>query len=143
MPFSYSLDLRQKVVTAIDNGMGKTEASRVFQLSRNTIDLWLKRRDQEGTLETKVRNPKRSTTKIRDLDTFQAFVTAHNDWSQKQMGDALGVSASCVGRALKKLGYSKQPTNAPSSPPSRGHKSTWQPSTQPITLEPIPDHNKR
>ncbi|NEO67632.1 MAG: hypothetical protein F6J98_47715 [Moorea sp. SIO4G2] len=29
---------------AIDDGMGKTEASHLFKISRNTIDLWLKKR---------------------------------------------------------------------------------------------------
>jgi transposase len=40
----YSYDLRQKVIPAIElDGMKKSEASQVFQSSRNTIDLWLKR----------------------------------------------------------------------------------------------------
>ncbi len=42
MAAPYSYDLRQKVIQAIDNSMRKSEASRVFALSRNTIDLWLK-----------------------------------------------------------------------------------------------------
>lgn len=74
--------------------MGQTEASRVFQMSQNTIDLWLKRRERENTLAPEVRHP--------DRDEFQDFVDAHRDWSQEQMGQELGVSASCVGRAMAK-----------------------------------------
>ena len=48
MPFSYSADLRQKVLNAIDNGMRPSEASRVFQLSRNTINLWRRQFEQKG-----------------------------------------------------------------------------------------------
>lgn len=40
MPTPYSYDLRTKVLQAIDEGMTKTQASRIFKLSRNTIDLW-------------------------------------------------------------------------------------------------------
>ena len=108
MPAPYSLDLRHKVINAIDDGMGKTEASRVFRMSRNTIDLWLKRRARENTLAPKVRQPNRSQAKIQDLDEFRDFVDAHPDWSQERMGRELGVSASCVGRALKKIGYSRK-----------------------------------
>jgi len=36
-----SYDLRQKVIQAIElDGMKKSEAAQVFQISRNTIDLW-------------------------------------------------------------------------------------------------------
>ncbi len=42
MPKPYSYDLRQKVIQAIElNGMSKTEVGQVFQISRNTINLWL------------------------------------------------------------------------------------------------------
>jgi len=116
MPAPYSIDLRCKVISAIDNGMGKTEASRVFQMSRNTIDLWLKRRERENTLAPKVRQPHRSQAKIQDGDEFRDFVDAHADWSQEQMGRELGVSASCVGRALKKIGYTRT---------KQHHRSVW------------------
>jgi transposase len=37
----YSYDLPQKVIQAIElDGMNKSEAAQVFQISRNTIDLW-------------------------------------------------------------------------------------------------------
>ena len=43
----YSYDLRRKVIEAIDGGMGKTqEASKIFKISRNTINLWLHKRQE-------------------------------------------------------------------------------------------------
>lgn len=49
MPAPYSYDLRQKVIDAIElDGMPKTEASQVFHVSRNTINLWLQRKAQTG-----------------------------------------------------------------------------------------------
>lgn len=45
----YSYDLRQKVIQALElDGMKKSEVAQVFQISRNTIDLWLKRRSETG-----------------------------------------------------------------------------------------------
>jgi transposase len=41
MPKPYSYDLRQKVIQAIEfDGLKKSEASQIFNISRNTIDLW-------------------------------------------------------------------------------------------------------
>jgi transposase len=45
MPKPYSYDLRQKVIQAIElDGLKKSEASQLFNISRNTIDLWLKQK---------------------------------------------------------------------------------------------------
>ena len=54
MPTPYSYDLRAKVLQTIDEGRSKTQASRVFKLSRNTIKLWLKRREKTGDYQAKV-----------------------------------------------------------------------------------------
>lgn len=41
MARAYSYDLRQKVIQAIKlDGWKKSEAAEMFQISRNTIDLW-------------------------------------------------------------------------------------------------------
>ena len=48
MPAPYSYDLRRKVIEAIDAGMGKSQASRIFKISRNTINLWLQKREETG-----------------------------------------------------------------------------------------------
>jgi transposase len=48
----YSYDLRQKVIQAIKlDGLNKSEASQLFNISRNTIDLWLKRFSETGFLQ--------------------------------------------------------------------------------------------
>ncbi|WP_267876600.1 IS630 transposase-related protein [Moorena producens] len=38
----YSYDLRTKVMRAIDDGMGKNQASRLFKITKNTLILWSK-----------------------------------------------------------------------------------------------------
>jgi hypothetical protein len=53
MPASYSYDLRVKVIEAIDGGMGKTQVSKIFNISRNTINLWLNQRKKTGDYRAK------------------------------------------------------------------------------------------
>jgi transposase len=50
MPGPYSDDLRLKALACVDRGVPKSQVSRLFNLSRNTLDLWLKRRAQTGGL---------------------------------------------------------------------------------------------
>ena len=39
----YSYDLRQKVIQAIElDGLKKSQVSKLFNISRNTIDLWFR-----------------------------------------------------------------------------------------------------
>jgi transposase-like protein len=65
MAKAYSYDLRQKVIKAIQlDGMKKTEAAQVFQLSRNTIDLWLKRQRETGDYQAKSTRPHRTGEKL-------------------------------------------------------------------------------
>ena len=40
---TYSLDLRQRVVSFVEGGGSKSEASRVFGVGRNTVYSWLRR----------------------------------------------------------------------------------------------------
>ena len=48
MAAPYSYDLRRIVIETIEKGMRKSEANLFFNLSRNTIALWLKRRETNG-----------------------------------------------------------------------------------------------
>ena len=42
---TYSLDLREKVISFISDGGSKSEAMRIFQLSRDTIYRWINAED--------------------------------------------------------------------------------------------------
>jgi transposase len=47
---AYSQDLRERVLGAIDAGMSKMKAHRLYRVSRSTIDDWLLLREQTGAL---------------------------------------------------------------------------------------------
>ena len=111
MPAPYSYDLRKKVIQAIEeDGMGKTEASRVFNLSRNTIDLWLRRKEETGDYQAKPNQPPGSNHRIKDWEEFKAFAQKHGDKTQAQMAELWDgeMSQRTISRALKKIGFTRK-----------------------------------
>jgi transposase len=107
----YSLDLRQKVIDAIElDGLKKSEASVLFQISRNTIDLWLKRRAATGCLEPTVGVVSTAQGKIQDWEAFRAFAEQHRSKTQAEMAElwSCDVSRRTISRALKKIGFTRK-----------------------------------
>jgi len=82
----YSYDLRQKVIEAITlDGLKKSEASRLFNISRNTIDLWLKRLDETGDFQALPNKPPGNNHKILDWAKFEDFAHANGEKTQEEM----------------------------------------------------------
>ena len=48
MPAPYSYDLRTKAIEAVQRGERKSAVCRMLKISRNTLDLWLKREKETG-----------------------------------------------------------------------------------------------
>lgn len=98
------------MIEAIDKGMKKSEASRVFNLSRNTIDLWLKRKETRGEFRAKQGYQKGSRHQITDRDKFRAFVKENGGLTQAEMAQAWGggISRYTIGRGLKKMGMTRK-----------------------------------
>ena len=109
MPAPYSEDLRQKVIAAVDRGERKTDVSRMFNISRNTLDLWLARQAETGSCRAKatVRKPK---TKISDWERFREFVKQYGDKTQIEIAKLWGegVTQQNISDAMKKVGVSRK-----------------------------------
>jgi transposase len=110
MPAPYSLDLRQKVIAAVERGMTIAEAARVFDVSRNTIYQWRKRQSATGDLKAGSGYQHGWGHKIKDLEQFRDFVLANGEKTQAEMAQAwpLKLSNSTVSRALKKIGFTRK-----------------------------------
>lgn len=111
MAKAYSYDLRQKVIQAIElDGLKKSEAAQVFQISRNTIDLWLKRQAKTGDYQPKSTRPHHTGNKITDWDKFAHFAKQHGDKTQAQMAALWQdqISVRTISRALRKLGLTRK-----------------------------------
>jgi transposase len=77
MPAPYSIDFREKAVAAVDRSEKKFHVSRLLNISRNTLDLWLKQGEQTGTVAPNTTVKKGPCPKIDDLEAFQKFADSH------------------------------------------------------------------
>ena len=109
MPAAYSLDLRLKALAAVDRGERKSHVSRTLGISRNTLDLWLKRREQTGSPAAKVyrHGP---APKIDDLDAFREFAEREGHHTALEMAQLWPDSISDVtlGKALKRIEFTRK-----------------------------------
>lgn len=111
MAKAYSEDFRRKVIEAIEmDGLKKQEASELFGISRNTIDLWFKLKAETGDIQPRQRQIAKPTGKITDWDKFRTFVAEHGDKTQAELAKLWedGVSQRTISRALRKIGYSRK-----------------------------------
>ena len=79
MPAPYSYDLRKKAVDACSRGEKKITICRLMKISRNTLDLWLKREQETGDFKAIANRPTRENRKIQDLGRFKQFVQKNKD----------------------------------------------------------------
>lgn len=126
MPAPYSDDLRTKAIDAVKRGESKTDVSRMLNISRNTLDLWLKRVEQVGDARAITQYQQGCRHKITDWQRFEEFVQQNGDKTQGQMAKLWGdnVTQQNISDALRKIGTSrkKRPTaieNATSSSAKR------------------------
>jgi len=111
MSNTYDYDLRRKVIDAIElESMPRSEASRVFNVSRNTIHSWFKLKAETGDLHPKTLQPQGPVHRIKDWDKFRTFVESNPDKTQKELAQLWegNISARTVSRALKHIGFTRK-----------------------------------
>ena len=92
----YSLDLRTRVITFVENGGGITKASQLFQISRTSIYRWFNRTHLQPT---KVLRRKRKI----DLCALEKDVAQNPDLRLIDRAQKFNVTPSAISYALKKL----------------------------------------
>jgi transposase len=110
MPAPYSYDFRQKAIEAYKRGERKTDICRLLKISRNTLDLWLKKEAKTGDFQAEKGYQKGPYPKIQDWEQFRQFVKKHGDKTQKQMAQLWGnrVTQQNISDALKKIGMTRK-----------------------------------
>lgn len=110
MPAPYSYDLRTKAIEAVKRGERKVAVCNLFNISRNTLDLWLKREEQTGDYQAITGFQTGNRHKITDWKRFEEFVHKHGDKTQRQMAKLWGegVSQQNISDALAKIGLSRK-----------------------------------
>jgi transposase len=110
MPAPYSTDLREKAVAAVDRGEKKSHVSKLFHISRNTLDLWLKQREQTGTVAPKAPMKKGPEPKIKDLEAFRQFAETHGHLTAVVMAQRWPepISDVTIGKALQRINFTRK-----------------------------------
>jgi transposase len=110
MSSPYSEDLRQKALAAVERGEGKTNVSRMLNISRNTLDLWLQRKEQTGNGRAITQYQQGCCHKITDWERFREFAKQHGEKTQAQMAKLWGdnVTQQNISDALHKIGLSRK-----------------------------------
>jgi len=91
------------------DGLKKIEASQLFNISRNTINLWFQRRAVTGDIAAKPTSVVGQRQKITDWEKFREFVKANSDKTQAEMAQLWGdISERTIARALKQIGFTRK-----------------------------------
>ena len=82
----------------------------MFGISRNTLDLWLKRRQETGSVAPKQPAQRGPDPKIKDLAAFNEFAIAHGHLTAQKMAELWPepISDVTIGKALKRIGFTRK-----------------------------------
>ena len=110
MAAPYSEDMRHKAIAAVKRGEGKTDVSKMFGISRNTLDLWLKREAETGDCRAITNYQLGCRHKITDWERFRALIEQHGGKTQGQLAALWsdGVTQQNISAAMQKLGISRK-----------------------------------
>ena len=111
---AYSIDVREKVLRAVDRGYPREEIVKLLGVSRATIKRYLKQRRETGSVAPKA-IPGRTPKKLGPLQAeLVAQLQVHDDlgleeqcrlWEQSH---GVRVSTSTMSRAIQRVGWTRK-----------------------------------
>lgn len=102
MPKVYSKDLRERVVSDVESGMTKAEASRRYRVAYRTVARWCVKKKRTGNVAADRVGRTPGKGKI-DLSKLERSVEHDSDATLKQRGKAFGVSDVAILKAIRRL----------------------------------------
>ena len=110
---AYSLDLRERIVAAVKEGMTQPEVAERFKVSLSSVERYV-RRERKGDLRAKPPPGRAATIAAASYEASAEQVARHNDASlkehcelwQPEQGASVSVYAMC--RAMKRAGLSRK-----------------------------------
>ena len=111
---AYSVDLRLRVLAALDGGLSKMQAHQIFHISRSTMDDWLKLRQQTGSVKAPEAEQRRGSRGLGAHEGFAAFAQRHQHSTLEQMQQVWqqetqqSLSIMSFSRALRQHGYTRK-----------------------------------
>lgn len=110
MSAPYSHDLRQKAIEAVKRGERKIDVCRMLHISRNTLDLWLKREQETGDFRAITNFQRGCGHKITNWARFREFIQQHGGKTQAELASLWGdnVTQQNISDAMQKIGVSRK-----------------------------------
>lgn len=111
---AYSVDLREKVLRAVDQGYPREEIVKLVGVSSATIRRYVKLRREAGSVAPKA-IPGRPPKKLGPLQAeLVAQLQAHDDWRLEdhcqlwEQTHGVRVSTATMSRAIKRVGWTRK-----------------------------------
>ena len=111
---AYSEDLREKIVQALERGMGKSQAARTFSVSLSSVKRYAKLAQEGRSLAPKKRPGSKPKLDERSRKLLQADLKEHPFLTLQQRCEylravaGLEVSRSTVCRAIKRMNATRK-----------------------------------
>jgi transposase len=86
MPAPYSYALRKKAIEAVKRGERKIEVCRLLKISRNTLDLWIKKEKATGDYQAITKGRRGRKLKIQDPSKFREFIRENPKTNSSTVG---------------------------------------------------------
>ena len=107
---SYSIDFRECVVQNIVSGMSWDDAGHVFNISRNTIQRWMRQFRETGNLEPPARKPQKE--RKTNIEQLLRLVDELPDATLEELANQLNVHYSTIDYHLKKRNITRKKNHA-------------------------------
>jgi transposase len=105
----HSEDLRKKGMMLIDDGMGVYAVAKLLKISKSSLYLWIKRREETGFFAPKKDWRKGYGHKIPNLEVFKEFVDKNRSLTTKQMAEKWGnITLKTICKWLHRIGYTRK-----------------------------------
>lgn len=112
---AYSVDLRQRIVAAVNSGMSRNEVVRTFQVSAATVRRYLKQQRQTGDLTPRAHTGGRQAQigpeqypALQELLAAAPDATLAQTCIQWQQRAGVLVSQATMSRALAQIGWTRK-----------------------------------
>ena len=110
----YSVDLRQRIVSAVESGMSKAQAARTFSVSLSSVKRYVNKADRGESLAPKKRPgslPKldeRARKLLEDDLRERPYLTLQDRCEYIEVITGLSVSRSTMCRAIARIGPTRK-----------------------------------
>ena len=109
---SYSLDLRERLVSGRQRGHSAEELARVFGISKRSVERYWKRQQEEGTVQARQRGGYRCSRLEGHDEQLREWIAQQPDLSLEQLRERLleqlhiRIGIAALWHRLEKLGLS-------------------------------------